>query len=204
VSTKIAHMPRCERTGSLKSSCARPAAAASKLAYFLQCVLPVIEDNWLRHTLALTHLESMYDSPTECDTIGCGPLAFAAIAGIPVHELHTFFPKIADRPWINRTEMERALLGFGWEFMKVASGWPSLGLCFIHWSGPWTDRGYAHGVLQRTHWVAVVGDYVFDVNWRGWLPKENWEDVVVPELLQNHNRACGWTPLTGYELCIRQ
>ena len=31
--------------------------------------------------------------------------------------------------------------------------------------------------------------------------EENWEDVVVPEL-QNHNRARGWTPLTGYELCL--
>jgi hypothetical protein len=196
-------MLNCEPNESLNRSSARPAVAENKLAHFLQCVLPVIEDHWLRHSLALTHLESMYDSPTQFDEIGCGPLAFAAIAGIPVEELHTFFPEIADRSWINRTEMERALQGFGWEFMKIASRWPNLGLCFIHWCGPWTDRGYAHGVLQRTHWVAVVGDYVFDVNWRGWLPKENWEDVVVPELLQSHGRARGWTPLTGYELCIR-
>lgn len=180
----------------------RYATAAIKLNYFFDAVKPAIADHWLCDSIALTYLESMGHADVEFDGVSCGPTAFAAIAGIPLKEITAYFPELECAPWINRTRMERALDCFGWQFTKVENAWPRLGLCFIHWCGPWTDRGYAHGILQRTHWVAVIGDYVFDVNWRGWLPRENWEDAVIPELLQNHCAARGWKPLTAYELTI--
>jgi hypothetical protein len=180
-----------------------PAKTARQLGRFFDSVLPALQGQWLCHSHALTHLESLGDPlPDDCE-IGCGPTAFAALGGVPLGELKAYFPELERRPWINRKEMECALQGFGWNFVKTDSSWPNLGLCFIHWCGPWTDRGYAHSILQRTHWVAVIGEYVFDINWRGWLPKENWEDVVVPDLLQNHSRANGWKPLTAYEVCFR-
>lgn len=164
-------MVECDR-GGLKASGSPPSSfATAKLAHFFECVLPVVSDHWLRHSIALTYLESMYDSQAHEESVGCGPQAFAALFGISPSELPTYFPGSAERAWTNRTQMERAIEGFGWSFIKVSSGWPKVGLCFIHWCGPWTDRGYAHAVLQRTHWIAVIGDYVFDVNWRGWLQR---------------------------------
>lgn len=181
-----------------------PLIAIGKLRHFFDSVLPVIADHWLRHSIAMTYLDSMYDSAADLDDMGCGPVAFAAICGIPSTEIPAYFPGFPGRAWTNRLQMERAIEGFGWNFAKATNTWPKVGFCFIHWCGPWTDRGYAHGVLERTHWVAVIGDYVFDVNWRAWLPKENWEDVVVPELLRTHRSAHGWIPLTAYELSVNR
>lgn len=180
----------------------RHTAAAARWSYFLNKVRPSISDHWLCHSIALTYLESLDALNNQISEVGCGPTAFAAMAGIPVDELLGYFPDMGDLPWTNRKRMEQALQSFGWSFTKTQDEWPKLGLCLIHWCGPWTDRGYAHGILQRTHWVAVVADYVFDTNWRGWLPKENWEDAVVSELLQAHETAYGWKPLTCYELAV--
>jgi hypothetical protein len=192
----------CDRGERYASGSPPSSLAAEKLAYFFDYVLPVLSDHWLRHSIALTYLESMYGSQPHQENVGCGPVAFAALCGISATDLPLFFPQSPERAWTNRSQMEQAIAEFGWSFIKVTSGWPKLGLCFIHWCGPWTDRGYAHSVLQRTHWIAVIGDYVFDVNWRGWLPKENWEDVVVPDVLERHRSARGWMPLTSYELQI--
>jgi hypothetical protein len=197
-STMLTFEPTAEVNGTRTQAAQR----ANKIGYFFQYVLPAIENHWLRDSIASTHLECMDDSLDEFEALGCGHLAFAALAGIRVREVEIFFPQSGDRVWVNRIEMERALRQFGWQFKKTASRWPNIGLCLIHWYGPWTSRGYAHGILQRTHWVAVLGNYVFDANWHGWLPKENWEDVVVAELLQNQDKAQGWIPLTGYELCV--
>jgi hypothetical protein len=197
-----AGMLQCDRGAPAASGSSPPLHAAAKLAYFFDYVLPVLSDHWLRHSIATTYLESMYGSQLDEENVGCGPVAFAALCGVSVADLPMYFPRSPDRAWTNRSQMEQAIENFGWSFIKVSSGWPKLGLCFIHWSGPWTERGYAHAILQRTHWIAVIEDYVFDVNWRGWLPKENWEDVVVPDLLQCQRNACGWMPMTSYELQI--
>jgi hypothetical protein len=184
-----------------KPAC-RYTVAAARWSYFLNTVRPAISDHWLCHSIALTYLDSVDAANDEIEGPGCGPIAFAAIAGIPVKELVGYFPDMGQLPWTNRKRMEQALHSFGWNFTKLQDAWPKVGLCLIHWCGPWTDRGYAHGILQRTHWVAVVAEYVFDTNWRGWLPRENWEDAVVPELLHAHGAAYGWKPLTCYELAV--
>jgi hypothetical protein len=136
------------------------------------------------------------------DRFGCGPVAFAAIAGISTDDVSHFFPLLDNHAWTNQRQMEAALKSFGWRYTRVADAWPELGLCLVHWKGPWTERRYPAAILPRTHWVAVVGDYVFDVNWRGWLPRENWEEVVVPDLLRRHAGACAWEPLTAFEILV--
>ena len=172
-------------------------AAVKNLGYFVNTVRPAIADHWRRDSIALDYLESLDAAADASDDVGCGPTAFAAIAGISIDETTALFSR--DSLWTNRTRMERALHAFGWDFIKLDHAWPEMGLCLIHWCGPWTERGYAHAILQRTHWVAVIADYVFDVNWCGWLPRQNWEDAVVAELLSNC-AARAWIPLTGYEL----
>ena len=177
-------------------------AAIAKWSYFLNTVRPAISDHWLCHSIALTYFESVAAIIDEVEETGCGPSAFAAIAGVPLQDIGTYFPDLEEIPWTNRRRMEQALQKVGWTFTKLDNTWPTVGLCLIHWCGPWTHRGYAHSILQRSHWIAVVAEYVFDVNWRGWLPKQNWEDIVVAELIQSHDSAFGWKPLTCYELTI--
>lgn len=159
--------------------------------------------SWLCHSLALTYLEGLTPCNETSSSVpndaGCGPMAFAALAGVSRNELAKYFPDVCDRSWTNRRDMENAFRAFGLEFKKQANSWPTVGLCLIHWTGPWSS-GHHTQILKRTHWVAVIDDYVFDINWQGWLPKENWEDVVVDELLRSHPRSNGWTPLTAYEI----
>lgn len=169
-----------------------------QLQRFFDYVLPALDEHCFRHSLAVSYLQTMYDEPQPVD-VGCGPTAFSALFGVRSDQLHEYFPEIRERPWINRRDMEYALRERGCTFAKLDAGWPTIGFCLIHWHGPWTTRGYAHAILKRSHWVAVAGDYVFDVNWHGWLPKENWEDVVIPELLANCE-ANGWQTLSAYEL----
>jgi hypothetical protein len=174
-----------------------------RLADFRTRVLPALSDNWLRHSLALSYLESLRkDDCASWRTTACGPSAFAVLAGIAEDQMESYFPNSSSRSWTNRREMEHALHRCGMPFSRQGKAWPRLGLCLIHWKGPWTEAKFPAAVLQRTHWVAVVEDYVFDVNWRGWLPRENWEDVVVTELIRGHANAVGWQPLTAYELFI--
>ena len=181
----------------------RFAAAKRSLAHFCEKVIPSLSGNWMRHSLALDHLDAFYTiAPETNGDFGCGPVAFAAIAGISTDEVARYFPSSEDRAWTNRRQMETALKSFGWRFTRVADAWPQLGLCLVHWRGPWTKGKYPAAIMPRTHWVAVIGDYVFDVNWRGWLPRENWEDVVVSELICRHAEADGWEPLTAYEITV--
>jgi hypothetical protein len=178
-------------------------AATRNLTHFCEKVVPSLSGNWMRHSLALDHLEAFYTLRLEDDAaFGCGPAAFASIAGLPPEEVGQYFPSFEGRAWTNRRAMERALDSFGWRYSRVPGTWPQLGLCLVHWRGPWTKGGYPAAILLRTHWVAVVGEYVFDVNWRGWLPRENWEDLVVSDLIVQHNKADGWEPLTAYEIFV--
>jgi hypothetical protein len=182
------------------SSDDEPLAYLSRLENFREQVVPLLAGHWLRHSLALSHLESIAIAvQPEDEKFGCGPVAFGALVGISSEELIEFFPESEHRLWTNRRDMEKALRTFGLQFRRCKKHWPKFGLCFVHWSGPWTN-GYPVEMLRRTHWVAVVEDYVFDVNWGGWLPKQNWEEIIVEELLSYHAFAEGWEPLTAYEI----
>ncbi len=96
--------------------------------------------------------------------------------------------------------MESAMTLVGAPFAKQHAHWPDAGLCLIQWTGPWSARPYRGSNLSQTHWVATACGFVFDVNWGSWLPKQNWEEVVLPELLLRRPSATGWEPLTAYEL----
>ncbi len=165
-------------------------------------VLTTITDSWLRHSIAISHLARPWDvEPLSNDQLRCGPLAFAAVAGMRAKEALQFFKNDQCKLWTNRREMESTLRKVGWKYTRIQKGWPRYGLCCVHWRGPWSKHNYPAAISQHTHWVAVIQDYVFDVNWRGWLPKDNWEDVVVADLIRrNDNRVEGWEPLTAYEI----
>jgi hypothetical protein len=161
-----------------------------------------IEQHWLRHSRALGWIStpSGVDRAVNDRGARCGPISFAAITGRDAEAALGFFPNIADRAWTTRTDMQRALREGGHQYDRRADVWPSHGLCMVQFTGPWTERGFAQAALQHTHWIAVLGEYVFDINWDGWLPRECWEDVVLAELLVFRPGATGWRVLTGFEL----
>lgn len=161
--------------------------------------------HWLRHAYALDWLEYPPDLEDEVRILGatCGPVAFAVISGKALSEAVTCFPAFEAGRWTSRTEMEKALLGAGLSYTRMPGVWPETGLCLIQFTGPWIYQKFAHAALKHTHWVAVLGQYVFDVNWGGWLPQLNWEDTVLSELIASRPRANGWRVLTAYEILVR-
>jgi hypothetical protein len=162
------------------------------------------EQHWLRHVWALErlgHIPSVNDAIRNLGAT-CGPVAFAAISGKTLPEAVSCFASFEPRRWTTRTDMERALLKAELPFNRLSGIWPETGLCLIQFTGPWTKRQFAQAALKHTHWVAVLGQYVFDVNWGGWLPQANWEDVVLWELLTLRTDANGWQVLTGYEMLV--
>jgi hypothetical protein len=187
-----------------EESPANPKSAyiADRLTNFRDRVLPSLSSHWMRNSLAVSHLEEVLDHTASDDEFfSCGPVAFAALGGIHRSQIDSFFPKCIKQSWTNRSEMEQALKKLGWRFEKVADQWPRLGLCYVQWTGPWVG-GYPAEEIKHTHWVAVIEDFVFDVNWKGWLPRENWEEVVVEDILRSHPFANGWKPKTAYEFYI--
>ena len=130
----------------------------------------------------------------------CGAMSFAAIARLQPEKAARYFPELEEKPWINRTMMEKALRASGRQFDRRHDQWPDYGLCLVHFVGPWTQRAYPMAMLPHTHWIGVDRDYVYDVNWNGWLPRMNWEDIVLEQLLATRPRATGWQVMTSYEV----
>lgn len=160
------------------------------------------QNHWLRHRYAVERLRRPdgYDRAVFDFGATCGPIAFAAITGQNADAALVYFPELQFRPWTTRTDMQRALSQAGHRYTRQHEMWPVAGLCMVQFTGPWTERAFAQAALKHTHWIAVLGEYVFDINWGGWLPRENWEDVVLDELIMSRPASNGWRVLTGYEL----
>jgi hypothetical protein len=159
------------------------------------------DSSWLRHSKTLDTLwQPLTPSADRATGVSCGTMSFAAVARMKFDVVARYFPESEAKPWINRTMMEKALRTSGRRFDRRQGQWPEYGLCLVHFVGPWTERGYPMAILPHTHWIAVDRDYVYDVNWNGWLPKANWEEIVLEQLLAIRPRATGWQVMTSYEL----
>ena len=158
---------------------------------------------WLRHSRAVEWLKPPANVEEAITDYGarCGPISFAAITGLPADDSLRFFPESQFRPWTSRNDMNRAFRESGRECSRK-SEWPTVGLCLVQFTGPWTERNFPAASLQHTHWIAVLGAYVYDINWGGWLPRENWEEIVLADLLNARPAADGWCLLASYELPI--
>jgi hypothetical protein len=130
----------------------------------------------------------------------CGPAAFAALYHETVCGIMRRFPQYPEKPWTNRTQMKTALNEAGASWEQIGNRLPSHGLCLIEFCGPWTTLGYRLARLRYTHWIAVSHGYLYDINWNGWLPVKNWEEVVAEELIQSHPLCNGWAVMTSFEI----
>ncbi len=129
--------------------------------------------------------------------MNCGPGAFAGVTGKPIDEVRELF----GTDWPGYTGIKRmrsALKAAGVEYQNLKRGvWPVFGLGFVQWDGPWMRSGVPERVRYRyTHWIGldtVTGGVpkVFDVNTPRWIPLDVWDEIVVPAILQDCQRATG-------------
>lgn len=147
-----------------------------------------------------------YYVPTDLDAAyeawgcNCGPAALAALLGVECEAVRALFPGFEKRRYVNPTHMLQALL----QLPGRADGTinsrnpqrPEFGLLFVQWGGPWLKPGVPIGAAYRhTHWIAVDGEAVFDVNADTWVSRQDWEDPQsgVAAWIMSHVPRCDGT-----------
>jgi len=156
----------------------------------------------------MTRSEALYSPPDVEAAWGewrctCGPAATAAILGISCAEVRSLFPGHKERGgWANPTHVRKALEAAPVKFRVRPGVWPSRGLAFVQIEGPWCDPGVPVGAAyKRTHWVACLGDLVWDINDGCWRLREAWECTTLQRILLHHGaKATGWRVRTGIEV----
>lgn len=139
----------------------------------------------------LADAESAYDAWGA----NCGPGAVAAIMDMSLAEVRPFFSAAGfdAKHYTNPTLMNEVLRAIGRPWQKVGKNWPRWGLVRVQWEGPWTEPGVPMRARYRhTHWVGhAQGRHsrgVFDINMinngTGWASFEDWQNYLVPWLLQ--------------------
>jgi len=136
--------------------------------------------------------------------VNCGPAAYAALIGRKILDVIDLFPQYPERPWTSRTQMKGVLKSSNLSWEATNDALPENGLCLVQFNGPWSNYSYRLAQLRHSHWIAVKNGFVYDVNWEGWLPTQNWEEVVLDELMKVRKRCDGWGVLASYEVrCSR-
>jgi hypothetical protein len=136
--------------------------------------------------------------------VNCGPAAYAALAGRNILDVIDLFPQYPERPWTSRSQMKNAFRSSSLSWEEVHNTFPENGVCLVQFNGPWSNYSYRLAQLRHSHWIAVKNGFVYDVNWEGWLPMQNWEEVVLDELMRTRKRCDGWGVLASYEVkCSR-
>ena len=135
----------------------------------------------------------------------CGPASVAALLGRECSDVRPHFPGFETRRYANPTHIYSALRSMGIEAEAFKRGRPETGLLFIQWGGPWLQPGVPIGAAYRqTHWIAVAGEAVFDVNVGHWTGRTDWEHPTngVAAWLMSQNRRCDgtWTVRTAIEV----
>lgn len=118
----------------------------------------------------------------------CGPCSVAAILNLPVNGVRELFDGFEHRGYANITHIKDALDRAGVNYYNAGAGLPKHGLAFIQWGG---HEGKPQKVQYRyTHWIAIKGDIVFDVNAPHLTTLESWKDVM-PQAIQEEGFGNG-------------
>lgn len=120
----------------------------------------------------------------------CGPCSFAAFLKCDVLQVRDCFPTFPDRQFTNLPMMINALNSVGASWEKKPE-WPSQGLALICGREKYHSR----------HWLAVYGEFVYEVSLDTWLPRKVWERDFLPELARHHNsEVFEWDIEAGIEV----
>lgn len=126
----------------------------------------------------------------------CGPAAICAVTGLTPFEIRPSMGDFERKRYTNPSLMAEILarlqVGARQTYRADAPGVEvrpgPLSLVRVQWAGRWTNPGVPMRARYRhTHWVAVDGAEVFDINAicaGGWLPIAEWRDALVPWLLK--------------------
>jgi hypothetical protein len=133
----------------------------------------------------------------------CGPAAVAALLGKTCAEVRPYFPRFDVKRYANPSDLQYALRELRVPF-TVTKEWPRRGLVFVQWGGAWLKPGVPIGAAYaRTHWIAVDGDGVFDVNHPEWIAKAHWTEPEhgLAAWIMQHVKGCDgtWTIRTALE-----
>lgn len=164
--------------------------------------------------LTTTSSHTLYHPPDVQQAVlawdaSCGPAALAAILRKPLAQVRPLMPEFQGRGYCNPTHMLAALARAFCQVPKQHRGagqpWPTYGLGFVQWHGPWLAPGVPVGAAYRhTHWIGIVdappmGTLVYDINawdthrqqYGDWLPLKWWEKELVPAITAEVPRATG-------------
>lgn len=126
----------------------------------------------------------------------CGPGALCAVTGLTPAQIRPLMGDFEKKGYTNPTLMTEVLVRLRLTFRQTYRGDKPekrvhagpLSLVRVQWAGRWTDPGVPMRARYRhTHWVAVDGEEVFDINAicsGGWMPVREWTDQLVPWLLK--------------------
>lgn len=106
----------------------------------------------------------------------CGPCSLAAILDRSLAETRLLLDGFEQRGYMNVTHVLKALEAAGVKFWcrsRPNEDRPACGLVFIQWGGH--EKKPVRAQYKFTHWIAVDGDVVFEVNapqlvsWDEWI-----------------------------------
>src|SRR5438270_5959575 len=130
----------------------------------------------------------------------CGPAALAAALSLQVCDVMVLFEQFPDRPYTYLSKMREVLHDLGLCFDERPR-MPGFGLALIQMDGPWTDLpGAGRCSARSTHWAAVSGDRIYDLNADNWVSRSDWEATTLPVLISTYSRATGWRVKRGLEI----
>lgn len=115
----------------------------------------------------------------------CGHGALAAAIGTDVIRVMEHFERGG---WVNIPIMKAAIARAGYRTIPLTD-WPKPdetvpAVVMIQWTGPWMAEGVPVAArCQHRHWVAAVGDWIWDCNAEGWFTRACWERFIPPALM---------------------
>lgn len=155
---------------------------------------------------------------SEAYGVTCGPAALAAVLGLPCMALRRHLGDFETRgSYMNPTHMKAALASVGALAVPIFPAkvfppperpelaWPTYGLLFVQFEGPWTKPGVpVHVAYRHTHWVGCAeteehGVMLYDINvhypahdrYGGWMVRRAWEQGVVSAITETIPKASG-------------
>lgn len=167
--------------------------------------MPFCCDSFLfRYAKQASRLSCPSDITLASKLIGanCGPASFAAALECDVLGIMEYFPQFPKKPYTTIKQMRDSFFCSGIAVKEVSCLFPSNGVSLLQFLGPWTSKRSPR-VLRYTHWVAVKGDLIYDLNWGGWLPLISWEAIVFPMFKEINPRITGWRILHSFHFDTR-
>jgi hypothetical protein len=112
----------------------------------------------------------------------------AAILGWTVDEVRPLMTDIERRQYVNPTHMKAALDRAGVRYRSIGAHRPTYGLMFVQWSGH--EHQPINVQYRFTHWLAITGERVFEVNAPELVSWDEWQRVM-PRMMQEAGKGDG-------------